>query len=109
MAGANVNTATDQNFETEVLKSSIPVLIDFWAEWCGPCRAIAPLIDQVATEKAGKLKVYKMNVDENYVTPAKFGVRSIPTLLLIKDGQVVNTHVGSTSKPVLDDFITKAL
>ena len=108
MASANIKVATDNNFELEVLNSAEPVLIDFWAEWCQPCRAIAPILDQIADEKVGKLKVYKMNVDENYATPAKFGVRSIPTLLLMKGGKVVETHVGSASKQALDDFVNRA-
>lgn len=109
MASANVKTATDANFESDVLKSATPVLIDFWAEWCGPCRAIGPLVDQVADENVGKLNVFKMNVDENSMTPARFGVRSIPTILLIKDGQIVDTQVGSTNKAKLDEFISKVV
>jgi thioredoxin 1 len=108
MASNKVHTATDANFETEVLNSQIPVLVDFWAEWCGPCRALAPLVDQVAEENQGKLKVVKMNVDENPETPAKYGVRGIPTLILLKNGQLVDQLVGSVPKNRLDQFIARA-
>jgi thioredoxin len=108
MASNKVGTATDANFETECLKSQVPVLVDFWAEWCGPCRALAPLVDQVAEENQGKLKVVKMNVDENPETPAKYGVRGIPTLILLKNGQLVDQLVGSVPKNRLDQFISRA-
>lgn len=96
---------TDSTFEAEVLKSNIPVLVDFWAEWCGPCRQIAPLLEEVGIEYAGKLKVVKINVDENQATPAKYGVRGIPTLLIIKDGELKSTKVGALSKSQLTAFI----
>jgi len=108
MASNKVHTATDANFETECLKSQIPVLVDFWAEWCGPCRALAPLVDQVAEENHGKLKVMKMNVDENPETPAKYGIRGIPTLILLKNGELVDQLVGSVPKNKLDQFVTRA-
>ncbi len=102
----NISAVTDASFEQDVLKSSTPVLVDFWAEWCGPCRMIAPILEQVATETAGKLKVVKLNVDENTATPAKFGIRGIPTLLLFKDGQIAATQVGAVHKAQLTAFVT---
>ena len=94
----NIAPVSDDSFENDVLKSSIPVLIDFWAPWCGPCRAIAPIVDQVAGEYTGKLKVVKMNVDDNPRTPARYGVRGIPNLILFKDGQVQQQIVGAVPK-----------
>ena len=88
----------DADFESIVVNSDIPVLLDFWAPWCGPCKMIAPVLDELAPEFAGKVKIVKMNVDDNQTTPAQFGVRSIPTLLLIKNGQVVATQVGALPK-----------
>jgi thioredoxin 1 len=102
MASANVVTLSGSNFEQEVSKSSTPVLVDFWAEWCGPCKMIAPMIDEVADEKAGKLKVAKLNVDDNQDLAAKFGIRAIPTLILFKDGQVKETIVGAPGKKDLE-------
>lgn len=99
-------TITDQNFETEVLKSDQPVLIDFWAVWCGPCRAIAPIVEQLAGEYEGKVKIGKLDVDENPDTAVKYGVRSIPTLLLFKNGQVVDTIIGAVQKNVIVHKIT---
>lgn len=99
-------TITDQNFETEVLKSSQPVLIDFWAVWCGPCRAIAPIVEQLAGEYDGKVKIGKLDVDENPDTAVKYGVRSIPTLLLFKNGQVVDTIIGAVQKNVIVQKMT---
>jgi thioredoxin 1 len=98
MAGANTQTFTDTAFDADVLKSDVPVLVDFWAEWCGPCRMIAPTVDQVADEFAGKVKVGKLNVDENGNTAMRYNVRGIPTLLLFKGGQVVEQRVGAVSK-----------
>jgi thioredoxin 1 len=105
----NISPVTDASFEQDVLKSSQPVLVDFWAEWCGPCRMIAPILEQVAGENAGKLKVVKLNVDENTATPAKFGIRGIPTLILFKDGQVAATQVGAVHKAQLAAFVTPHL
>ena len=109
MANPHVKTATDANFVSEVLGSDTPALVDFWAEWCGPCRALGPLVDQLAEEHQGKLKVFKMNVDENPNTPAQYGVRGIPTIILVKGGKVVDQLVGAVPKPTLDSFVGKHL
>jgi len=100
---------TDQNFEKEVLQSDIPVLVDFWAAWCGPCRAIAPVIEELAEEYEGKLKVAKMNVDENPVTPGKFGIRAIPTLIFFKNGQAVDMITGAVAKSTIENVIKRLL
>ena len=97
----------DADFESIVVNSDIPVLLDFWAPWGGPCKMIAPVLDELAPEFAGKVKIVKMNVDDNQTTPAQFGVRSIPTLLLIKNGQVVATQVGALPKTQLANFINQ--
>ena len=97
----------DADFESIVVNSDIPVLLDFWAPWCGPCKMIEPVLDELAPEFAGKVKIVKMNVDDNQTTPAQFGVRSIPTLLLIKNGQVVATQVGALPKTQLANFINQ--
>jgi thioredoxin 1 len=96
---------TDESFENEVLKSNDPVLVEYWAEWCGPCKMIAPVLEEIATEYAGKLKVAKLNIDENPDTPPKYGIRGIPTLMLFKDGNVEATKVGAVSKSQLSAFI----
>jgi thioredoxin 1 len=96
---------SDDSFESEVLKSDKPVLVDFWAEWCGPCKMIAPILDDVATEYDGKLTIAKVNVDQNNATPAKYGIRGIPTLLLFKNGELAATKVGALSKTQLKEFI----
>ena len=96
---------TDDSFETEVLKSDQPVLIDYWAEWCGPCKMIAPVLDEIADEYAGKLKVGKLNIDDNPNTPPRYGIRGIPTLMLFKNGEVEATKVGAVSKAQLVAFI----
>jgi thioredoxin 1 len=109
MASEKVMAFTDANFDQEVLQSDLPVLVDFWATWCAPCKAIAPLVDTVADEYAGKVKVGKVNVDENQATPGKFGVRGIPTLILFKGGVVVDQIVGAVPKSQLDALLAKAL
>ncbi len=105
----NVYEFTDKNFESDVQESDIPVLIDFWAVWCGPCKAIAPVIEEVADEYKGKIKVGKVDVDKNQNTAMKYGVRSIPTLLLMKDGEVVNQLVGAVPKSNITDVLESIL
>ncbi len=100
---------TDADFDSAVVKSDVPVLVDFWAPWCGPCVAIGPMLEQLAQEYQGKIKVAKMNVDENAQTPSTFGVRSIPFLVVIKQGKVVDSVVGAVPKARLVDVINKAL
>ncbi len=109
MAGQFVSAINDAAFEKEVLQSEQPVLVDFWAAWCGPCRALAPVVDEVATEYQGKLKVMKMDVDANNQTPARFGIRGIPALLLFKDGKVAEQIVGFVPKDTIDKTIAKVL
>lgn len=109
MASEHVLAFTDANFDREVLQSDIPVLVDFWATWCAPCKAIAPLIETVAAEYAGKIKIGKVNVDENQATPGKYGVRGIPTIVLFKGGVVLDQVVGAVPKSQLDALIAKAL
>ena len=102
---SSIQRVTDDTFEPEVLQSQTPVLVDYWAEWCGPCKSIAPILDEVAKEYRGRLKIAKINVDENQVTPAKFGIRGIPTLMLFKNGNVEATRVGALSKSQLTAFL----
>lgn len=109
MASDKVLELTDDSFDSDVLQSSIPVLVDFWASWCAPCKAIAPVVDGLADEYAGQVKVAKLNVDENPATPGQFGVRGIPTLILFKDGKVVDQVVGAVPKNQLEGLIKKAL
>jgi thioredoxin 1 len=100
---------TDDTFETDVLKSPVPVLVDFWADWCGPCKMIAPLLDEIAGDYKGRLKVAKLNIDQNSRTPPTFGIRGIPTLLLFKNGEVEATKVGALSKSQLVAFVDSNL
>lgn len=109
MSSDKVSAFSDANFDREVLQSDTPVLVDFWATWCAPCKAIAPLIDSVADEYAGKIKVGKVNVDENPATPGKYGVRGIPTLILFKGGAVIDQIVGAVPKSQLEALLAKAL
>ena len=109
MASDLIQHISDASFDADVLKSDTPVLVDFWAEWCGPCRMIAPILDEVAAGYQGKLKVAKMNVDENREVPAKFGIRGIPTLMVFKNGQLAATQVGAVNKAQLSAFIDKQL
>lgn len=96
---------TDDTFDNEVLQADKPVLIDYWADWCGPCKMIAPILDQIADEYAGRIKVVKLNIDENSDTPPKYGIRGIPTLMIFKDGEVEATKVGAVNKSQLTAFI----
>ena len=109
MASELIKHVTDATFETDVLQSSQPVLVDYWAEWCGPCKMIAPILDEVSAAYAGKLQIAKMNVDENRDIPAKFGIRGIPTLMLFKDGPLAATKVGAMSKAQMTAFIDQQL
>jgi len=110
---ANVIAVSDDTFETEVIQSKLPVLVDFWADWCGPCKMIAPILEEIAEIFAGRLKVVKFNIDDNgpepATTPRKYSIRGIPTLLLFKDGQLEATKVGALSKSQLTAFIEEAL
>ncbi|MEI6759056.1 MAG: thioredoxin TrxA [Betaproteobacteria bacterium] len=109
MASDLIKHVTDTSFESDVLHASQPVLVDYWAEWCGPCKMIAPILDEVSAAYEGKLQIAKMNVDENRDIPAKFGIRGIPTLMLFKDGQLAATKVGALSKAQLTAFIDQQL
>ena len=105
----HIHYVTDDTLEAEVLQSQQPVLVDYWAEWCGPCKMIAPILDEIAKDYAGKLKVTKVNIDDNQATPAKFGIRGIPTLMIFKNGNVEATKVGALSKSQLAAFIDSNL
>lgn len=101
----NIVTLSDASFDADVINASGPVLVDFWAEWCGPCKMIAPILSEIAVEYAGKVTIGKLNIDQNSATPPKFGIRGIPTLLLFKDGKVAATKVGALSKSQLTEFL----
>ena len=109
MASDLIKHTSDATFDADVMKSAQPVIVDFWAEWCGPCKMIAPILDEVATAYQGKLQIAKINVDENRDIPAKFGIRGIPTLMIFKDGQLAATKVGAMSKAQLTAFIDQQL
>ena len=101
----NTHTITDSNFDAEIKNSKIPILVDFWAEWCGPWKKIGPILEDIGQEKKDKVKILKLNIDENPQTPQKFGVRGIPTLMLFKDGKLVDTKVGSLPKNMLESWL----
>jgi thioredoxin 1 len=101
----HIHYVTDDSFEQEVLQAAVPVLVDYWADWCGPCKMISPVLDEVSQEYAGRLKVCKLNIDENQATPPKFGIRGIPTLMIFKNGNVEATKVGALSKSQLTAFV----
>lgn len=105
MSNQHIVFVTDGSFDTDVLKSDKPVLVDYWAEWCGPCRMIAPILDEVSSEYHERLKIAKLDVDDNHATSMKYGIRGVPTLMLFKDGDVVATHVGALTKSQLTAFI----
>ena len=109
MASDLIKHVSDSSFEADVLQSQQPVLVDYWAEWCGPCKMIAPLLDELSGTYEGKLRIAKMNVDENRDIPAKFGIRGIPTLMIFKDGQLAATKVGALNKAALTAFIDQEL
>ena len=104
-----VDHVSDAEFEEKVLKSDMPVLVDFWANWCAPCKMIAPALDEISTEMEGKLKVVKVNIDDNPSTPARYGVRGIPTLILVKDGNVISQQVGAAPKGQIVSWLESAL
>jgi thioredoxin 1 len=109
MVSENICHVTDDSFEEEVLQSTTPVLVDYWAEWCGPCKMIEPILKEIAGEYQGKLKIAKLNIDDNPSTPPKYGIRGIPTLMIFKDGDVEATKVGALSKAQLTAFIDKSI
>ncbi|MEN9374883.1 MAG: hypothetical protein RL710_40 [Pseudomonadota bacterium] len=109
MASDSIKHVSDSSFEADVLKSPLPVLVDYWAEWCGPCKMIAPILDELSTQYEGKLQIAKMNVDDNRETPAKYGIRGIPTLMVFKDGQLSATKVGAMSKSQMTAFIDQQI
>ncbi|MBL7225427.1 MAG: thioredoxin [Desulfobacteraceae bacterium] len=106
---ADLLQVTDGNFDEEIVKADIPAMVDFWAEWCGPCKMVGPTVEALAKEYEGKVKIAKMNVDENRETPAKFGIRNIPTLILFKDGEVAQTIIGAQTKSHLEEELKKLL
>jgi thioredoxin 1 len=109
MAGEALVELSDATFDEEVLKSQVPALVDFWAPWCGPCKVVSPVVEELAQQYQGQIKVAKMNVDDNPTTPSKYGIRGIPTLILFKDGEVLDKVVGAVPKGNIEDLIKKAL
>ena len=105
----NILEVSDSSFESEIIKSEIPAMVDFWAEWCGPCKMVGPVVEELAGEYQGKIKIAKMDVDQNRETPAKFGIRNIPTLILFKGGEVVKTIIGAQPKSSIDEELKKLL
>lgn len=105
----HVHTASDKNFETEVLKSDMPILVDFWAEWCQPCKMISPIVEAIAEKYVGRIKVFKLNIDKNAQTPTKYNVRGIPSLVIFRNGEVVDRKVGALNKSQLTDFLNENL
>ena len=109
MADSTIQEATDSKFDEQILKSDLPAMVDFWAPWCGPCKAIGPVVEELAADFDGKINVFKMNVDQNPATPGRFGIRAIPTLIVFKDGKVVDQITGAVGKPQIVDMIQKVL
>ena len=105
----NILEVTDDSFDSEIINSDIPAMVDFWAEWCGPCKMVGPVVEELAGEYTGKIKMAKMDVDKNRQTPAKFGIRNIPTLILFKGGEVVNTIIGAQPKSSIEEQLKKLL
>ncbi|MBN2419816.1 MAG: thioredoxin [Deltaproteobacteria bacterium] len=106
---ADILEVSDDNFESEIINSELPSMVDFWAEWCGPCKKVGPVVEELAAEYKGKIKIAKMDVDSNRQTPTKFGIRNIPTLILFKGGEVVNTIVGAQPKTSIEEELKKLL
>ncbi len=106
---SDIFQVTDDNFESEIMKSDLPAMVDFWAEWCGPCRMVGPVVEELANQYKGKVKIGKMDVDKNRQTPAKFGIRNIPTLILFKGGQVAQTIIGAQPKSYIEGELKKLL
>ena len=105
----NIAATSDNKFNEDVLNSSIPVLVDFWAEWCGPCKQISPILEEISIEKKDVISIYKINIDDNPETPQKYGVRGIPTIMLFKDGQLIDQKVGSLPKSMINEWIDSVL
>ena len=106
---ADIMEVSDESFDSEIINSEIPAMVDFWAEWCGPCKMVGPVVEELASEYEGKIKIAKMDVDQNRQTPAKYGIRNIPSLLLFKGGELVNTIVGAQPKSSIEDELKKLL